>query len=169
MVIKISINTWKIANHTWLFCGYQKSESNIHTKSMEFPCRFFLVLWIFQNPMINHKKSCVENWVFFPVNGPQSPMSDDDMNYSCVKSVKTAKIIYNNNNNKPLFQIPRPLRQTIMVYCGINLQTSKTLRNTNQFLNGSKIGQSRSIADWLAFNFVDFLLFRNESSKCAVF
>ena len=104
-------------------------------------------------------------------NGPQSPMSDDDMNYSCVKSVKTAKIIYNNNNNKPLFQIPRPLRQTIMVYCGINLQTSKTLRNTNQFLNGSKIGQSRSIADWLAFNFVDFLLFRAlpETSKCAVF
>ena len=30
--------TWKMANHIWLFCGYQKSWVNIHTKSIEIPC-----------------------------------------------------------------------------------------------------------------------------------
>ena len=43
--------------------------------------------------------------------------------------------------------------------CGINLQISKALRNTNQCLNDSKMENSWSTADWLAFNFVGFLLF----------
>jgi len=69
-------------------------------------------------------------------NGRQSPKSDDDMNDWCVKTCQ--------NREGPWFfgtnlQISRLLRQKIMMYCRINLQTSKALRNTNQFLNGSKM------------------------------
>ena len=60
--------TWKTIKHTWIFCGYQNAVPNIHTKSIQFPCLVFQVLWIFQNPMINHKKFGVEKWLIFPVN-----------------------------------------------------------------------------------------------------
>ena len=53
-------------------------------------------------------------------------------------------------------QIPRLLRQKIMAYCGINLQTLKALRDTNQFF---LVWLSWSAANWWAFNLVDFLLF----------
>ena len=36
-------------------------------------------------------------------------------------------------------QIQRLLTQNVMVYCGIDLQTSMALRNINRFLNGSKM------------------------------
>ena len=59
--------TWKTIKHTWIFCGYQNAVPNIHTKSIQFPCLVFQVLWIFQNPMINPKKFGVEKWLIFPV------------------------------------------------------------------------------------------------------
>jgi len=88
-------------------------------------------------------------------NECQSPKRDDDMNDWCVKTCQDREDYKFTNS-----QIPRLLRQKVMVYCGINLQTSKALRNTNQhFLVWLKLGKSWSATNGWAFNLVDFLLF----------
>jgi len=79
----------------------------------------------------------------------------------------------------------RPIKTAKIMVCGTNLQiltedhgvlwnlqSRPCLRNTNKFLNGSKMGKSWSTADWLALVSVDFLVFHTWSQKtlkCAVF
>jgi len=83
-------------------------------------------------------------------NGRQSPKSDDDMNDWCVKTRQNREGSWFFGTN---LQISRHLRQKIMMYCRIHLQTSKALRNTNLLLNGSKMGKSWGPAKWFSLCF----------------
>ena len=86
-------------------------------------------------------------------NGCQSPKRDDDMNDWCVKTCQDREDYKFTNS-----QIPRLLRQKVMAYCGINLQTSKALGDTNQFFfwygyhEVLQIGERSTWFDFLLFH-----------------
>jgi len=86
------------------------------------------------------------------------------MNDWCVKTCQDREDYKFTNS-----QIPRLLRQKVMVYCGINLQTSKALRNTNNFFFGMFIIKCCKLVSVQLGLFSLVSRMTTKPLKCAVF